>query len=154
MTVRSIVPWHWGRRSVPVRRVDRLFDGFFDEFRGFGLRPVGAFGETFRPTIDVSETDKEVKVAVELPGLDENDVEVSLAHNVLTISGEKKTEKEDEGKNYHRIERSYGSFKRCVSLPGEVESDKVEAAFKNGVLTVTLPKTAEAQARKIEVKTS
>lgn len=100
------------------------------------------------------EGDKEMKVSAELPGLDEEDVEVTLANNVLTISGEKKDEKQDRGKNYYRMERSYGSFKRSISVPLEVDTDKVEATFKQGVLTITLPKTAAAQRRKrIAVKT-
>ena len=88
--------------------------------------------------------------------MDENDVNVSLAHNVLTISGEKKDEHEEKNENFHRIERSYGSFKRSVSLPQEVDPDSVEATFKNGVLTVVLPKTRKAQeeVKKIQVKAS
>ena len=161
MTVRSLVPWSWNRRRIPVRYVNRvpayavqrnynrLFDEFFNEF-GFALRPLN--GEGFNPSIDISETDTEIRIAAELPGLDENDVEVSLADNVLTISGEKKAEHEDEGENYHRLERSYGSFKRSVALSHEVEADEIDATFKNGVLSVILPKALEAQAKKIEVK--
>ena len=161
MTVRSLVPWTWSRRRIPVRYVNRapsyavqrnynrLFDEFFNEF-SFALHPFN--GEGFNPSVDISETDTEIKIAAELPGLDENDIEVSLADNVLTISGEKKAEHEDEGENYHRVERSYGSFKRSVTLSHEVEADKIEATFKNGVLTVVLPKAPEAQTRKISVK--
>lgn len=161
MAVRSLVPWSWSRRRIPVRYVNRapayavqrnynrLFDEFFNEF-SFALYPSNGAG--FNPSIDISETDSEIKIAAELPGLDENDVEVSLADNVLTISGEKKAEHEDEGENYYRVERSYGSFKRSVTLSQEVEADKIDAIFKNGVLTVNLPKAPEAQAKKIAVK--
>lgn len=167
MAITDLAPWRWGDRKVPVRseeerdpfyalqrRMDRLFDDFFNNF---GLARFGPFGESwgaFSPRLDLSENEKELKVSAELPGLDENDIQVSLAQNVLTISGEKKEEKEDKGQNYYRMERSYGSFQRSIPLPCEVEGDKVEAAFKKGVLTVTLPKTAEAQKRtkKISIK--
>lgn len=157
MAITDLAPWRWGDKKVPVRReaegdpvyalqkrMERLFDDFFN---GFGLAPFGESMGAFSPRIDLSETEKELKVSAELPGLDENDIEVSLAQNTLTISGEKKEEKEDKGQNYYRMERSYGSFQRTIPLPCEVESDKVEAAFNKGVLTVTLPKTAEAQKR-------
>lgn len=167
MAITDLAPWRWGDGKVTVRseaerdpfyalqkRMDRLFDDFFNSF---GLAPFGAFGESlgaFSPRIDMSESEKELKVSAELPGLDENDIEVSLAQNALTISGEKKEEKEDKGWNYYRMERSYGSFQRTIPLPYEVEGDKVEAAFKKGVLTITLPKTAEAQkqTKKISIK--
>jgi HSP20 family protein len=143
---------------LPVERsFDRLFDEFFNEFRNFGLRPFNGFEQpfgTFSPSIDVSETDSEIKVVAEAPGLDEKDIEVSLANNVLTISGEKKVENEHKDENYHHVERSYGAFKRSFRLPVEVEADQVDATYKNGVLTITLPKSAAAQAKKIEVKAS
>ncbi|MBI1879547.1 MAG: Hsp20/alpha crystallin family protein [Chloroflexi bacterium] len=161
MAIKDLVPWKRNDKNVLVRRddepfyafrreMDRLFDDFFG--RGFALTPFSggfmeSFGE-FSPRVDVTENDKEVKVIVELPDLEDKDVEVSLSNDVLTISGEKKAEKEDKGENFYRMERSYGSFQRAISLPAEVESDKVEATFKNGVLTVTLPKTASAQNRK------
>lgn len=169
MAITDLIPWRRGEKKVPVKREDQepvyelqrninsLFDDFFNSFGNFGLAPVEAFGQSlgaFNPRVDVSESDKAITVSAELPGLDENDIEVSLAHNVLTISGEKKEEKEDKGKNYYRMERSYGSFRRAVPLPAEVETDKVDAKFKKGVLTVTLPKTVEAQQqrKKIAVK--
>lgn len=165
MAITDLIPWRRAEKPVPVKREDvedpfyqlqrsmnRLFDEFFNSF---SLSPFEAFNESFgafSPRVDVSESDKEIKVSAELPGLDENDIEVSLAHNVLTISGEKKEEKEDKGKNYYRMERSYGSFRRSIPLPAEVEPDQVDAQFKKGVLTITLPKTAEAQSKKIAVK--
>ncbi|RME79424.1 MAG: Hsp20/alpha crystallin family protein [Chloroflexi bacterium] len=162
MALKSLVPWK--SKNVPVRRIedpflafrremDRLFDEFFS---GFGLTPFESQWGGFQPRVDVAETDKEIKVSAELPGLDENDIEVTLTDDVLTISGEKKEEKEDKGRNYYRMERSYGSFSRSIPLPCQVEQDKVEATFKKGVLTITLPKTAEAQKerKKIAIKTS
>ena len=163
MAITDLIPWKRDEKNLPVKRdeydplynlqrsMNRLFDDFFNSF---DLAPFGGFG-AFSPRVDVNESDKEIKVAAELPGLDENQIEVSLAHNVLTISGEKKEEKEDKGKNFYRMERSYGSFQRSVPLPVEIETDKVEAKFKKGVLTITLPKTAEArkQAKRIPIKT-
>lgn len=127
-------------------------DWDFPRIPGF---PSPAPVEAFHPKIDVSETDKEVVVTAEIPGANEKDVEVTLTKDSLTIHGEKKVEKEEKKKNYYRMERSYGSFRRMIALPCEVDESKVEAVFQHGVLKVTLPKTAEVQksTRKIEVKT-
>jgi HSP20 family protein len=102
----------------------------------------------------VSETDKEIKVSAELPGMDDKDIDVSLTRDALTIKGEKKEEKEDKGKDYYKMERSYGSFTRSIPLPVEVDTDKVQATFKKGVLEITLPKTAKAiqETKKIPIK--
>lgn len=151
MTVRALVPWRVRRRGLPVHRFDRMFDEFFNEFNRAEMRP---FEPAFSPLMDVSETDTEIKVVVELPGMDEQDIDVSLERNVLTIGGEKKAENRDEGENFYHVERTCGAFKRSVVLPAGVETGKVEATYKNGVLTIVLPKTAAAQARHIEVKAS
>jgi HSP20 family protein len=133
--------------------MNRMFDRFFDE--PFGLT---RFGEqrlsAFLPSIDVSETDKEIKVTAELPGMDEKDIEIRLDHNNLVISGEKKAETEEKGKNFHRTERSYGSFERVIPLESEIDPEKIEAVFQKGVLKVILPKPVNSvnQARKIEIK--
>lgn len=165
MAITDLVPWKRAEKKVPVRRQEEPLSSFQDEFNrlfdeffgGFGLAPSGTFGResgAFVPQVDVVEGDKEMRVSAELPGLDEKDVEVTLSNNVLTISGEKKEEKEKRGKNYYRMERSYGSFQRSISVPLEVDTDKVEATFKQGVLTITLPKTAAAQAHKrVAIKT-
>ena len=128
------------------REMNSLFDDFFSE------RSVAAF-ESFSPKVDVKDTGKEVLVTAELPGLEEKDVEVSLNGDVLTISGEKKEEKEEKGEERYRLERSYGSFRRSFTLPCEIAADKASASFKKGVLSVTLPKSAAAAAtKKIAVK--
>jgi HSP20 family protein len=133
--------------------MNRMFDRFFDD--PFGLNP---FNENrlsaFMPRVDVSETENEIKVSAELPGMDEKEIEIRLDHENLVISGEKKAENEEKGKNFHRIERSYGSFERVIPLNGEIDPDKVEAVFQKGVLHVTLPKPASAvsKTRKIEIK--
>jgi HSP20 family protein len=98
------------------------------------------------PRMDVRETDKELRISAELPGLNENEIDVSLSRDMLTISGEKKQECEQNVKGWYRMERSYGAFTRSVSLPCEVDQDSCNASFKNGVLTVSLKKTPQAQA--------
>jgi HSP20 family protein len=161
MAIRDIVPF--GKKNIPVRRedenpfavlrseMDSLFENFF---RGFDLQPFESRLGGFNPKVDVTENDKEIKISAELPGMDEKDIDVSLQKDVLTIKGEKKEEKEDKGKDYYRMERSYGSFSRSVPMPVDVETDKIEAKFKKGVLSITLPKTAKAVAetKKIAVK--
>ena len=106
------------------------------------------------PAVDVAETDKAYEITAELPGLEEKNIEVKLANGVLSIKGEKQEEKEEKQKDYYRRERSFGSFERSFQVPDHVDDDKIEASFKNGILSVTLPKSAEAQkqAKKIEVK--
>ena len=108
------------------------------------------------PTVDISETDKAYEITAELPGMDEKNVEVKLANGLLTIKGEKQDEKEEKKKDYHMRERSYGSFERSFQVPDGVNADKIEANFKKGVLTVILPKSAEAQKaeKKITVKSA
>ena len=137
------------------RQMDRLFDEFFRDFSLAPFRGVDESWGAYVPSIDVKENEKEFQISAELPGMDDKDVEVSITGDVLTIKGEKKLEKEEEeDKGYYRRERAYGSFQRRIQLPAEVDTDKVSAHFKKGVLTVTLPKTEEAQkaVRKIEVK--
>lgn len=106
------------------------------------------------PRLDVSETDNGLEIVADLPGMDKKDINVSLEENLLTIKGERKEEKESKDKHYHTIERRSGSFYRAIRLPVEVEKDKVEAAFKDGVLTLRLPKTKESKKKvaQIEIK--
>jgi len=135
------------------REIDRLFEGFT---RGFPSMQTFTYGNggMLMPSIDVTETDKEIEISAELPGLEEKDVQVNLADGVLTIRGEKKAEKEEKDKNYRLVERSYGSFSRSIALPDGVKSEDVKASIAKGVLTVTVPKPVPAQARKIEVKSA
>jgi HSP20 family protein len=124
------------------REMNRVLN---DVFHGFNLVPFGFDRTLAWPNVEVSETDKEVKVTADLPGLEEKDVEVELANGVLAIKGEKKTETEDKERMFS--ERFYGRFERQIPIGTEIEEDKVEASFKNGVLAVTMPKSAEAQAK-------
>ncbi len=135
------------------REVDRVFDEFTRGFPRFGLpAPSAAAMPALTPRMDVIETDKEFEITAELPGLEEKDVQVNVADNVLTIRGEKKAEKEEKDKDYHLVERSYGAFERSLELPAGVDADAIAASIANGVLTVKVPKPAAAQAKKVEVK--
>lgn len=106
------------------------------------------------PTVDISETDGEYQIKAEIPDVKKEDVKVTLEDGVLTIQGERKQEKEEKGKKYHRIERSYGSFVRSFSLPDVIDEEKVKAEFKDGVLSLHLPKSEKAKPKAIEVKVS
>ena len=129
------------------REIDRLFDDFTRGFPAFGN---GKF--ELLPSMDVTETDKEIEITAELPGLEEKDVQINVADNLLTIRGEKKAEKEEKDKDYRLIERSYGSFERTLELPDGVNTDAIQASIAKGVLKVTVPKPAPAQSKKIDVK--
>jgi len=104
------------------------------------------------PSVDISETDGEYQIKAEIPDVKKEDVKVTLEDGVLTIQGERKHEKEEKGKKYHRIERSYGSFVRTFSLPDVIDEEKVKAEFKEGVLNLTLPKSEKAKPKAIDVK--
>jgi HSP20 family protein len=156
-------PREWRPFETLRREIDRLFDDFDGGFwrapfrrSVFDVEPFSRRELTWAatPAMDVAETDKAYEIAAELPGMGESDVEVVAANGVLTIKGEKKEEKEEKKKDYYLSERRYGSFERRMQIPEDVDADKIEAAFKKGVLTVTLPKKPEAQkpAKKIEVK--
>jgi HSP20 family protein len=125
-----------------------LFDRFFE---GFDLPDLLAGEREWAPSFDVSETEDRIIVRAELPGMDAKDIDIGLTDGVLTVKGEKKREKEDTGENYHRIERRYGSFCRSISLPVGIKADAIDATYKDGLLTVTLPKAEESKPRKIEV---
>jgi len=131
-------------------QIDRLFEDFT---RGFPTFSGGMTNVTL-PTMDVAETDKEIEITAELPGLEEKDVQINVADNVLTIRGEKKAEKEQKDKNYRLVERSYGAFERSLELPDGIDADAIKANIDKGVLKVVVPKPAPAQVKKIEVKSA
>lgn len=165
MSVRDLIPWNRGSNQVPTfgrrddmdpflslhRNINRLFD---ETLRGFDA-PSLFGGMTPRngmwPSVEFSETDKEIQVTAELPGLEENDVEVLLEDGVLTLRGEKNSKSEDKDRQFS--ERYYGRFERRLALGRDIEEGKVAATFKNGVLTVTLPKseTAAGNAKRIPI---
>lgn len=152
-------PWQAFRTEM-----DRLFDRFSGDFFGFpSMRRLFDVEPLWRddtlttmtlPAVDVSEDDKAFKITAELPGMTEKNIDVTVTGDVVVLKGEKRQEHEEKGKNRYLAERSYGSFQRSFYLPDGVARDKITAEFKDGVLTVTLPKTVEAQAqqKKIDVK--
>lgn len=157
MTLRSLLPVGRDRlaamKTEPFSSLQREIDRLFEDFaRGFPTPSNLGNGGRLMPSIDVVETDKEIEITAELPGLEEKDVQLNVADNLLTIRGEKKAEKEDKGKDYRIVERSYGAFERMLELPPGVDADAIKASIAKGVLTVTVPKPAPAQAKKIEVK--
>ncbi|HET9717413.1 MAG TPA: Hsp20/alpha crystallin family protein [Pseudolabrys sp.] len=133
------------------REIDRLFDDFSRGFPSFANIP-GNGGTALVPSMDVSETDKEIEITAELPGLEDKDVQINVSDNLLTIRGEKKAEKEQKDKNYRLVERSYGSFERTLELPPGVNPESIKANISKGVLKVIVPKPAPSQVKKIEVK--
>ena len=141
--------------SLLGREMDRLFDDFT---RGFTLEPFRLLEEhtgVFSPVVDMTESEKNVTVTVELPGMDEKDIELSITDGQLTIRGEKHEEKEEKKTGYYRMERSFGEFGRTMTLPVGVDTDKSSAEFKKGVLRITIPRKKEARTstKKISLKT-
>ena len=164
--IRNLLPSVWRRSESPLRKEDehpfyalqREMDNVFDNFfRSFNLMPLGREEDmsAFYPSIDVKDGEKEIVVKAELPGMEEKDVDVSLSDDALTIRGEKKEEKEDKGKDYWHKETSYGSFSRVIPLPDGLDTEKADARFKNGVLTIALPKLEAklVKSKKIAIKT-
>ena len=145
-------PQPWKPFETLRREVDRLFE----DFDGGFWRPSFRYPEAvFKSApVDVGETDKAYEVTAELPGMDEKNIEVKLANGSLTIKAEKQEDKEEKDKDYYIRERSFGSFLRTFQIPDGVDQDKIDASYKNGVLTVTLPKSVEAQKaeKKITIK--
>jgi HSP20 family protein len=148
---RQLGPWRQGPLLDLHRDLDRLFGNFWS---GPGLIPEAerqAFRD-FMPHLDVDESEGAFTVTVELPGLEAKDVDLSLTDDLLVIEGEKRAEATDEKQTRHRVERLYGRFQRAVRLPRPVAADEVEATFKSGVLTVTLPKSPEARQRRVPIQ--
>ncbi|MBI1852223.1 MAG: Hsp20/alpha crystallin family protein [Planctomycetes bacterium] len=127
--------------------VNRLFNEFFT---GIDMPLAEKFGE-WAPALDLAETDTEILVKTEIPGIDPKDMDVSIAGEVLTVKGEKKSEVEEKGKTWHRTERNYGAFQRSINLPCPVYADRVKAEYKNGVLSIMIPKREEARPKPIKV---
>ncbi|MBO1905742.1 Hsp20/alpha crystallin family protein [Microvirga sp. 3-52] len=162
MNMRDLIPWGRNQQTTPSRyrdegdpfltlhrEMNRLFD---DVFRGFDMVPFGGMSRMAGwPHMEVVENDKDVRISAELPGLEDKDVEILMGDGVLTIRGEKKSEIEDKERAFS--ERTYGRFERRIPLAWEVEEDKIDASFRSGVLTLTLPKSAESrpEARRITI---
>jgi len=150
----NLMPWKKEQHNEIThfrKEMDNLFEKFFEN----SFLPSKEFfsEKEWFPKLDVSEGKSNITVKAEIPGVDAKDIDLSISGKTLTIKGEKKEEKEEKEKNYHRVERSYGSFYRTVELPAEVDSVNVDASYKKGVLTIELKKTKESEVKKIEVKT-
>ncbi|MBW2407432.1 MAG: Hsp20/alpha crystallin family protein [Deltaproteobacteria bacterium] len=144
----DIVPWKsFGEISRLRREMDDLFNRIFGET---SLSKIG-FGK-WQPLVDISETDTDVIVKAELPGIDAKDVDVSITGDRLIIKGEKQQEKEEKEENRYRSERYYGTYQRVIDLPTLVEEDKTEATYKKGILTITLPKVEKVKKKQIKIK--
>ena len=143
----ALIPWRpWREMDVLRREMNSLWDRFTGE------RPIEWVEGEWVPSLDVSESKDKVVVKVEAPGIDPKEIDISLSSGILTLKGEKKKEREEKDENYHLIERSYGLFSRSVRLPTEVQEDKVKAGYKDGVLTIILPKTERARERAIKIE--
>jgi HSP20 family protein len=168
MEITDLIPWRRDESRLPVRRrreqdpfydihsqMNRIFDEFFE--RPLGLSPFFSEASTsreFAPSVDVNETEKEITILAELPGMEPEEIDISLDRNALRLRGEKRADSEEKGKHYYRVERSYGSFQRVIPLPCEVDEDQIDATYKRGVLKVVLPKAKPEQeiSRRISIK--
>ena len=147
----ALIPW---RETYPLTdlrsEMDSIFNHLFDLSTGHEFDPWEGF--VFKtPAVDMEETDKDIVVKAEMPGLEPRDFQISLSDNILTIKGEKNEEKKEEKKNYHLLERRHGSFYRSIILPSDVKGEKVEANYSQGVLEIKLPKTEPKKAKKITI---
>ena len=141
----ALVRWEPMRELNALQgEMNRLFNSFFDEGGGNGQR-------RWAPAVDLIEREDSLVLKADLPGLSEDDVQIEVRDNVLTISGERRTDQEDKQNGYYRIERSFGRFSRSLQLPGGVDSSAIEASFDQGVLEVTIPKPEERKPRRIEI---
>ncbi len=146
MAYRYLTKWEPFSDLVSLRDdMDRFFETFF------GQHPEGREG-FWTPIVDIEESNGNILVKAEIPGMEKDEIKVSVRDNMLTISGERKQEIETKDKTFHRIERSYGKFSRTITLPSEVNADKVKAAYKDGVLNIILPKPESVKPKQIEVE--
>ena len=145
----SIMRWRPMRDLTRIREdMNRLFDEFFSGWPEWGR---GLLEGEWTPSIDLAEKDDEIVVTAELPGVKQDDVDITITNDILTLKGEKKEEKESKEQNYHRLERCYGSFQRSIRLPTGVQGDEAKASYRDGVLQVTIPKAEEAKPKQIKI---
>jgi HSP20 family protein len=142
----ALVRWEPGRELDSLQAdMNRLFDGFF------GRRGDGAASRRWAPAMDLVETDEHLVLRADLPGMDEDDISIEIKDGALTVSGERRTEDEEKGEGYYRVERAFGSFSRTLALPDGVDADSVEANFDRGVLEVRIPKPEERKPTRVEI---
>lgn len=149
MSIGDVVPWHWGKKQVPTRQtragrpllLTNLFDDFFNDMPFSKLMEDG---ESFIPKVNVKDTDEAIMVSAEIPGVEKDQLEITLNDDTLVLSGEKKhSHEESEKDGHHYVERSYGMFRRVIPLNVAIDEDNVDAKFKNGVVTIKLPKSSD-----------
>jgi HSP20 family protein len=138
--------------SSPLARLRREMDDLWGRFYKEEPFTPWSSQEGFQPSVDLKETDKAFELTADVPGMQPKDIQVSLTGDVLTIKGEKKSQREEKDGDYHLVERSFGSFQRSFRLPVSADNKKLEAKFKDGVLKITLPKSEKSQTKQIEVK--
>lgn len=144
----AIIRWDPFRDMMTLReKMNRMFE---DVFAGRS-EDKELSASTWAPAVDIFETESELMMTVEVPGIDEKDIEIKIEDNTLTLKGERKFEKETKKENYHRIERSYGSFYRAFTLPNSIDPDKIQAEHENGVLKITMAKRQELKPRKVKI---
>ncbi len=156
MALKNVVPWNKNRGGAPKeyeidslhRHIDRLFSDFFPSF---DMAHFGIFEEHFSPRINMDESEQAITITAELPGMDEQNVNIALENDRLIISGEKADEQKHAKDSSYYLERSFGSFRRVVALPSEVDPDRAKASFKNGILTINLTKTQAGKRRTIPI---
>jgi HSP20 family protein len=149
----AIIRWRPMRDFMTVQdEMNRMFDRFFSREPWEGDESMST--AEWSPTVDISENKDEYFVSAELPGMKKEDVQITYANNVLRIEGERRKEEEKQDTNYHRVERLYGKFCRTFQVPTQIQADKIAADFKNGILTVHLPKAEEAKPKEVQIKIS
>lgn len=147
----GLIRWNPGTRLLRSR-MDRLFNEMLRDAWDESTEGEEMTTRAWSPLVDIRETDGALQFHVELPGMNKDDVEITVENNVLTVSGERRFEKETKEQTFHRVERAYGAFSRSFTLPTTVQTDKVEAKFENGVLEIGLPKAEESKPRKISIR--
>lgn len=141
----TLIKYSQPNRDIFGKRFSDIMDEFFND-------AVANRQQTFAPSVDISETDKQYLIDVEVPGMDKKDIELNVDNNTLTISGERRFENKEEEKNYHRVESSYGSFSRSFTLPDNVESESIQATYNNGILHITIEKSEQKMKKQIKIK--
>ncbi len=151
---REVTVWKPWRGLGPFGEFDRIRREMDQLWESLSERPGRKGGEEgeWLPALDISETKDDYVVKAEIPGIDPKDIDISLSDGMLTIKGQKKQEKEEKEENYHLIERSYGSFIRSIPLAGEIQSEKIKAEYKNGILKIVLPKSEKAKQKEIKIQ--
>lgn len=145
---KQLVRWDPFREIASLRDdMERLFDSMVGRYPSERLEP------TWSPALDIEETESSVIVRAELPGMKKDDIKVSVTGDQLTISGERRHEAEEKGKTFHRIERAFGKFQRSLILPADIQTDKVKASYKDGILELNMPKSEKAKSREITIQT-